>query len=47
MRPDKTVPGMGRGKIKENEGGEIQLWYSVRTFVNVTIYPSTIIIIKF
>jgi hypothetical protein len=25
--------------IKENDGGWIQLWYIVRSFVNVTMYP--------
>jgi hypothetical protein len=39
MRPVETIPGMGRGEIKENDGGWVQLWYIERTFVNVTMYP--------
>jgi hypothetical protein len=40
MRPVETVPGMGGGKKKENNGGGwIQLWYIIRTFVSVTMYP--------
>jgi hypothetical protein len=35
MRPAETVPGMGG----EWWRGWIQLWYTVRTFVNVTVYP--------
>jgi hypothetical protein len=31
MRPVETIPGIG--------GGWIQLWYIVRSFVNVTVYP--------
>jgi hypothetical protein len=38
MRPIETR--MGGGDIKENDGGGwSQLWYIVRTFVNVTMYP--------
>jgi hypothetical protein len=45
MRPVKTVPGTGRGAVKENDGGRwIQLWYIVRTLVNVTMYLHTTII---
>jgi hypothetical protein len=37
MRHVETIPLMGG--IKENDGrGWIQLWYIVRTFVNVTMY---------
>jgi hypothetical protein len=37
----ETVPEMGGGWINENDGGGwIHLWYIVRTFVNVTMYPS-------
>jgi hypothetical protein len=39
MRPVETIPGMGGGGIKENDGGSEFNWYIVRTFVNVTIYP--------
>jgi hypothetical protein len=39
MRPAETTPGMGRGRIKENDGrGWIQLWHTVRTYVKVTMY---------
>jgi hypothetical protein len=39
MRPIVTIPEIG-GWIGENVGkGWIQLWYIVRTFVNVTLYP--------
>jgi hypothetical protein len=31
----ETVQGMGEGSIKEN----IQIWYTVRIFVNMTVYP--------
>jgi hypothetical protein len=36
MRPVETIPGMGEDK---GELWRIQLWYIVRTFVNVTMYP--------
>jgi hypothetical protein len=43
MRPVETIPGMGRGRIKENDGGDefkyVRTWYSVRTFVDATMYP--------
>jgi hypothetical protein len=42
MRPVETIPGMGGGRIKENDGGVNQVWYIsyiVRTFVNATMYP--------
>jgi hypothetical protein len=33
-------PGMVEGEIKGNDRGEwIQLWYILRTFANVTMYP--------
>jgi hypothetical protein len=32
MRPAETIPGMGGGRIKENDGG-------VNSFVNVTVHP--------
>jgi hypothetical protein len=39
-RPVETIPGVGGGDIKENGGGgEFQLWYSVRTCVNVRMFP--------
>jgi hypothetical protein len=40
MRPVETIPGMGRGGIKENdkEGDfNYDTWYIVRTFVNATM----------
>jgi hypothetical protein len=40
MRPVETILGMGEGEIKNDGGGEFNC-YPVRTFVNVTIYPST------
>jgi hypothetical protein len=40
IRPAETVPGMGMGRIKENDREWwIQLGYIVRNFVNVTLYP--------
>jgi hypothetical protein len=40
MRPVETVPGMrGWGDKGEWWRGWIQLWYILRTFVNVTMYP--------
>jgi hypothetical protein len=40
MRPFETIPGMGG---EEHKGdwwkGWIQLWYIIKTFVNVTMYP--------
>jgi hypothetical protein len=45
MTPVETIPGMEGRELKENDrGGKIQLWYIIRTFVNVTMYPSTTII---
>jgi hypothetical protein len=38
MRPVETIPGMGIRGIKENDGGS-ELWYILRTFINVTMYP--------
>jgi hypothetical protein len=38
LRPVETVPGMGVGGIKNNYEGGIQLWYIVRTLVNVIMY---------
>jgi hypothetical protein len=39
LRPVETIPGMGGGKIKENDGGgEFNLIYC-KTIVNVTMYP--------
>jgi hypothetical protein len=38
MIPVETIPVMGAGGIKENDGW-IQILYMVRTFANVTIYP--------
>jgi hypothetical protein len=38
MRPAETIPGMGgRGNKREWQKGWIQLWYIVRTFVNITM----------
>jgi hypothetical protein len=39
MRPAETILKMGRGEIKENDRGWIQLTYIVSTFVNVIMYP--------
>jgi hypothetical protein len=41
MRPVETIPGMGRGEIKENvTGGEFKYdIFDIRTFVNATIHP--------
>jgi hypothetical protein len=36
MRPVETTAGMGRGRIKNDGGGEFN--YNVRTLVNVTMY---------
>jgi hypothetical protein len=41
MRPVETTPGMGKGGIKENDGGEFNY---VRTFVNVTRYHGITVI---
>jgi hypothetical protein len=41
MRPVETIPGMGEGKIKENDGGgefSYDIFDIVRTFVNATMY---------
>jgi hypothetical protein len=39
MRHIETIPGMGEGRIKENDGGgEFKYDNIVRTFVNVTMY---------
>jgi hypothetical protein len=36
MKPAETIPGMGEGGIKENDGeGEFNITY----FVNVKMYP--------
>jgi hypothetical protein len=40
MRPVETLQGMGAGEIKENDGGgEFNYNITVRTLVNVTMYP--------
>jgi hypothetical protein len=40
MRPVKTIPGMGEGRIKENDGwGEFNYGYIAISFVNVTMHP--------
>jgi hypothetical protein len=41
MIPTETVSGMGRRWDKGKLKGRIwnQVWYSVRTFVNATMYP--------
>jgi hypothetical protein len=40
MRHVETVPGMGGGGSKGEWCQEwIQLWYIIRTFINVTMYP--------
>jgi hypothetical protein len=44
MFPVETIPEVGgEGDRKEWWRGWIQLWYIVRTFVNVTMYHSTTI----
>jgi hypothetical protein len=42
----ECVPGLGVGYKWERWRGWIQLWYIVRNFVNVTIYPIIMIINK-
>jgi hypothetical protein len=32
MRPVETIPGMGGGRVKENDGGDE---FIVRTFINI------------
>jgi hypothetical protein len=45
MRHVVTIPGMGKGENKrEWWRGWVQPRYIMRTFVNVTMYPSTTII---
>jgi hypothetical protein len=41
MRQVETIVGMkgGRNEGKNDGRGWIQPWYTVRTFVNVTMYP--------
>jgi hypothetical protein len=39
MRPVETIPGVREGEIKKNGGGVNSIWYVVRTFANVTMYP--------
>jgi hypothetical protein len=40
MRPVETISGMGEeGDKGEWWKGWIQLWYIVKTFVNITMYP--------
>jgi hypothetical protein len=41
MRPVEATPGMGEGRIKENDGGgEFKCDVSnIRTFANATMYP--------
>jgi hypothetical protein len=39
MRPVETILRMGQGREKKMMEGWIQLWYIIRTFVNVTTYP--------
>jgi hypothetical protein len=36
MRPAESIPGMGGGRIKENDGGG-EFNYDKRTSVNVTV----------
>jgi hypothetical protein len=41
MRPVETIPGIGGGMIKENDGGgefKYSIFDIVRTFANATIY---------
>jgi hypothetical protein len=39
MRPVETIPGMGGEGKKNDGGGELSYDNSIRTFVNVTMYP--------
>jgi hypothetical protein len=39
MRPVETVQGMGEGRQRRILEGRIQIWYIVRTLVNITRYP--------
>jgi hypothetical protein len=39
MRHVETIPGMGEDNKGEWWNGWVQLWYIVRTFINVTMYP--------
>jgi hypothetical protein len=39
MIPVETTPGMMGGGWRRMMEGWIQLWYIVKTFVNVTMYP--------
>jgi hypothetical protein len=40
MRPVETMPGTGGEGIKENDGGgKFNLEISLKTFVNITMYP--------
>jgi hypothetical protein len=39
MKPVETVPRKGGGGVKENDGGGKFNYDTVRTFVNVTMYP--------
>jgi hypothetical protein len=38
IRHVETTPGMGRRRIKKNDGGG-EPSYGIRTFVNITMYP--------
>jgi hypothetical protein len=40
MRPVETIPGMGAGGTKENDGrGEVKYdIFHIRTFINATVY---------
>jgi hypothetical protein len=39
MRPVDTIPGMGRGEIKENGGGGVNLTMIYCKNLNVTVCP--------
>jgi hypothetical protein len=40
MIPVETIPGMGRGEIKQNGGGgEFKYDIFVRSFINATMFP--------
>jgi hypothetical protein len=42
MIPVETIPGVGEGLMKKNNGGgEFKYDYIVRTFVNATVYLHT------
>jgi hypothetical protein len=41
MRAVKTIPAMGRGEIKDNDGGVNSITIYCKSFCNVTVYPQS------